>query len=113
MILRKSDGTILGVLHRPDGRFAPSGGALEDGETPEDAILRELAEEEITLINSDADWSSRIDLHFYVGYKVLSIWYLFLVDDVEIGESDEVIEAKLFRQDEDVWYLECGGALPL
>jgi len=104
VILRISDKAILGVLHRPDGKFAPPGGAVEDNETSADAILRELAEEEINLIGSDNNWGSRIHLHYYEGYKVLSIWYLFLVEEVELGDSEEIIEAKWIHQGENVWY---------
>ena len=53
IILRISDGAILGALHRPDGKYALPGGAIDDGEKAEDALIRELDEEKIHLIGSD------------------------------------------------------------
>ena len=39
MILRISDGAILGALHGPDGKYALPGGAIDDGEKAEDALV--------------------------------------------------------------------------
>ena len=87
IILRISDGAILGALHRPDGKYALPGGAIDDGETAEDALIRELDEEKIHLISSDENWRERIGVDYYEGYNELCLWYLFLVGGVEIGEG--------------------------
>ncbi len=104
LIIRKNDGAILGTLHREGGRFALPGGSIEDGESSIDAIGRELKEENITLVGSDNEWPNRIAVDYFDGYKELSIWNVFLVDDANVERCDENIETKWIKQDEDVWY---------
>jgi len=104
IILRVSDGAILGALHRPEGKYALPGGAIDDGEKAEDALIRELEEEKIHLIDSDENWRQRLGVDYYGGYNELCLWYLFLVGGVEIGESDENLDVKWIRQDEESWY---------
>ena len=104
IILRKKDGAILGALHRPDGSYALPGGAIDDGESAEDALQRELEEEGIRLIGSDEGWSERLGVDYYSGYNELCLWYIFLVDDAETQENEEILEWKWIRQDEDLWY---------
>ena len=102
VILRRKDGFLLGTLHRQDGRYALPGGTVEDGESTAQAVKRELAEENIILINPD--WDSRVAVDFYDGYRELSVWHIAIVDDAEIGFSEENVESKWLAQDEDVWY---------
>ena len=104
IIVRRSDGFILGALHRPDGCYAPPGGALDDGESAEDALIRELEEEGITLIEEDLKWRERLAVEYYQGYNELTLWYLFVVDGVELSENDELLDAKWFSQQENPWY---------
>ena len=104
IILRKKDGAILGALHRPDGNYALPGGAIDDGESAEDALQRELEEEGIRLIGSDEGWNERLGVDYYGGYNELCLWYIFLVDDAEAQENEEILEWKWIRQDEDLWY---------
>lgn len=104
LILRRSDGAILGTLHHKGGRLAPPGGAVDDGESPDQAVERELAEENIRLTDYSEAWRTRFDVSYFDGYKELSIWYVFDVEDAEIGECDENVLSRWVSQDEDVWY---------
>jgi 8-oxo-dGTP pyrophosphatase MutT (NUDIX family) len=104
IIIRRSDGNILGALHRPDGCYAPPGGALDEGESAEDALIRELEEEGISLIGDDLDWQGRLAVDYYPGHNELNLWYLFVVDGVDLSENDELLEVKWFSQNEDPWY---------
>lgn len=104
IIIRQEDGAILGTLHRKNGRYALPGGAVENNEKVEDAILRELQEENITLIDSDDGWRERITVDYYNGYQELSVWYLFVVRDTDVKPCEENIETKWIGQDEDAWY---------
>ena len=104
IILRKKDGAILGALHRPDGKYALPGGAIDDGESAEDALQREIEEEGICLIGSDERWSERLGVDYYGGYNELSLWYIFLVDDAETKENEEILDIKWIQQDDDLWY---------
>jgi len=104
IIVRREDGAILGTLHRKDGRYAFPGGAVEDNEKVEDAVLRELQEENITLMDSDKGWRERITVDYYHGYQELSVWYLFVVKDADIKPCEENFETRWISQNEDVWY---------
>ena len=104
IILRKKDGAILGALHRPDGKYALPGGTIDDGESAEDALQREIEEEGIRLIGSDEGWSERLGVDYYGGYNELSLWYIFLVDDAETEENEEILDIKWIQQDDDLWY---------
>ena len=104
IIIRRSDGAILGALHRQDGKYALPGGALDDGESAEDALIRELREEGISLIGNDQDWRNRIGVDYYSGYNELCLWYLFLVDGVELSENDELLDIRWINQSDDPWY---------
>jgi hypothetical protein len=104
MIVRKHDGALLGTLHQKASNYALPGGAFEEGEHAEETVIRELEEEKITLIGSDGRWKDRIAVDYYAGYRELSIWYVFLVEDAEIGVSDENVESRWVRQDDDIWH---------
>ncbi|MBN1265709.1 MAG: NUDIX domain-containing protein [Anaerolineales bacterium] len=102
IVVRRGDGCILGTLHRPNGKYALPGGALEDGESTLQAVQRELEEENFILMNPD--WDAGISVDYYDGYKELSVWHIVLVDNAEIGYSEENIESKWISQDEGLWY---------
>lgn len=104
LIIRRSDGCILGTLHRKGGKYALPGGAVEDGESLEDAVLRELDEENIHLSGKDDNWQEQIIVDYFKGYRSLAVWFLFVVDDAEIAECDENIETRWVAQQEHVWY---------
>lgn len=77
---------------------------MEDNEKVEDAILRELQEENIILMDSDDNWHERITVDYYHGYQELSVWYLFVVEDADVKPCEENIETRWVSQDEDAWY---------
>ncbi len=104
LIVRRGDGAILGTLHRKNGKFALPGGAIDDGESPAEAVERELHEENIQLVGGNDDWKTRIAVSYFEGYQELSVWHIFDVEDAFIGECDENILSRWVAQDEDVWY---------
>lgn len=104
IIVRRRDGAILGTLHHKGGKYALPGGAIDDGESAEEALLRELEEENITLIGSDDAWRERISVDYYAGYEELTVWYFFIVDDAAVGPCQETVETRWVNQHEDVWY---------
>jgi 8-oxo-dGTP pyrophosphatase MutT (NUDIX family) len=104
IIVRRRDGALLGTLHRHGGKYALPGGSVESGETPDQALMRELEEENIRLIGPDGKWKERLAVDYFQGDKSLNFWYLFMVDDVQLGENEEVIETRWFDQTQDVWY---------
>lgn len=104
LILRQSDGSILGTLHRKGGKYALPGGAAEDGEDLAETVMRELEEENIRLIGMHADWQENIIVDYFKGYRSFALWYLIPVDDAEIAPCDENIETRWVSQDEDAWY---------
>jgi 8-oxo-dGTP pyrophosphatase MutT (NUDIX family) len=104
IIVRRSDGALIGVVHHQNALCALPGGVLDDGESAEQAVARELGEENITLLGDDGGWRERMAVDYYSGYRELALWYVFVVDDADIGPCDETLEARWVRQDEDVWY---------
>lgn len=104
IILRREDGCLLGVLHRTDGHYAPPGGHMEPGESPEETVQRELEEENIRLIDSDIHWYDRIAVDYYPVTQTLNMWFIFLVEDVQVGESEETLDVRWLHQTQDVWY---------
>ena len=104
IIIRKHDGAILGTLHRPDGKFAPPGGFVDKGECASDTIQRELAEENIKLINAVNNWEQHLAVSYFSGYRSLDLWYVIIVEDAAYGPNDETVESRWFDQKEDVWY---------
>ncbi|MBN2043488.1 MAG: NUDIX domain-containing protein [Anaerolineales bacterium] len=104
VILRREDGALLGMLHRVDGKYAPPGGGMNKGESAEEALIRELAEEQIEIVGRDPKWRERMAVDYYDRHEELNIWYIFLADDVHIGYSNEWIDARWLNQTQDVWY---------
>jgi len=102
IVLRRTDGAILGTLHRLGGRFAFPGGAVEDGESTLATVQRELAEERIDLENPS--WSDHFVVDYFEAYRELSVWHIVLTDGAVIGESEENVQSRWVGQGEDVWY---------
>jgi len=104
LILRECNGAILGTRHHPGACFALPGGALEDGESSAQAIIRELDEENILLQEVQPDWRSQIDVDYFAGYGELSIWHLFIVKEADVRPSYENVVTRWIRPEENVWY---------
>ena len=104
LILRRKDGALLGTLHKPNGKYAPPGGAIKRGEEPEAVLLRELEEEKILLLNPDSKWQERLTVDYFHGKRSLNLWYLVMVDDVQLGEAEEFNDTRWLDQTQDVWY---------
>jgi len=104
VIVRRKDGAIIGTLHHQNGRYALPGGGTDDGENTEETIVRELHEENITLMGSDGDWRRRIITDYFHGYRELAVWYVFVVEDAVIESCEENVETRWVQQIEDVWY---------
>ena len=96
LILRRKDGALLGTLHNPKGKYAPPGVAIKRGEEPEEALLRELEEEKILLLNPDSKWRERLIVDYFHGKRSLNIWYLVMVDDVQLGEAEEFNDTRQY-----------------
>ena len=94
LIIRRVDGAILGTLHREGGRFALPGGSIEDGESSAEAVMRELTEENFSLVEPDGDWKNRIAVDYFDGSRLFSVWHIFHVENASIGESEENIESR-------------------
>lgn len=67
---------------------------IDDGENAEEALMRELEEENITLIESDGAWSERMSIDYHASYRELNVWYVFIVEDAVIGPCHETVESK-------------------
>lgn len=104
LIVRRKDSALLATLHNQGGRYALPGGAIDHGESPAEAVIRELREENIELVDNNNAWVSRVGVDYFDGYKELTVWYLFDVEDAVIGECDENVETRWFHQNEDVWH---------
>jgi 8-oxo-dGTP pyrophosphatase MutT (NUDIX family) len=104
IILRRKDGALLGALHRKNGKYALMGGSVEKGETPEHALIRELDEENVRLVDNLQGWENRLSVDYHDGDGSLNVWYIFIVDDVQLGENEEVLDTRWFDQTQDVWY---------
>lgn len=102
LIVRRKDGFIIGTLHHTNGKYALPGGAVENGESTEQAVRRELEEENFNLLNPL--WQSSVVVDYFDGYGELGVWHIIIVDDVKIGFSEENIESRWVSQGEDVWY---------
>jgi 8-oxo-dGTP pyrophosphatase MutT (NUDIX family) len=104
VIVRRRDGALLGVLHRQDGKYAPPGGHMDEGESPDLTLLRELEEERIRLIDMDEGWRANMVVDYFDGYRTLNIWYVVIVEDAQIGYSEEAVETRWLDQSQDLWY---------
>lgn len=104
LIVRREDGAILGTLHRKGGRFALPGGSIEDGESSAEAVMRELSEENIHLIEAGPSWEHRLGVDYFEGYHELSVWHIFDVENASIEISEENLLTRWVSQEEEVWY---------
>ena len=97
-----ADGTILLVRRRDNGRWAMPGGLAEIGQTPAEAVLRELWEEaglrgRVTRLLGVFDgrlWGSRSKVHL--------VHFVFAVacNDPEPSPGSEMLDARFFPIDQ-------------
>lgn len=107
ILIRRRDGAVLGVIHshRTDGKYTLPGGHVHDGESADGALMRELEEEGIRLVDADERWREKLVVDYYHATQTLNLWYLIMVDDASVsGLSDEVQEARWLDQSQSVWY---------
>ena len=69
VIVRRRDGALLGVLHRHDGSYAPPGGHMDQGESPDVTLMRELDEERVRLIDVDEKWRDNLVVDYFDGNR--------------------------------------------
>ena len=113
IIMRRADGAILGVRHGPTRKFALPGGGVDDGETPAQALRRELSEEGFTLIGAEEGWEDHFGVDYYAGYKELNVWFLITVEDAHMTPNPEIYEWQWVSQDDDPWYPGMGALILL
>lgn len=113
IIVRRVDGAILGVRHGPTRRAALPGGGVDDGETPAQALRRELSEEGFTLIGADDVWAERFGVDYYAGYKELNFWFLITVEEVQVTPNPEIFASQWVQQAENPWYPGMGTLIRL
>jgi hypothetical protein len=104
IIVRRKDGALLGVLHQLDDKFSTPGGEILADETPTQALTRILEEQSILLVDPDVRWESRMSVDFFRPANQLNIYYLFLVDEVRSGSSQQLVDVRWLDQSQDVWY---------
>ena len=113
ILVRRSDGAILGVRHGPKRMLALPGGGVDDGESPAQALRRELIEEGFTLIGADDAWETRFGVDYYAGYKELNFWFLITVDDAHMTPNPEIFAYQWVPQGENPWYPGMGALIGL
>ena len=113
ILVRRADGAILGVRHGPTRMMALPGGGVDDGETPAQALRRELSEEGFTLIGADDAWEARFGVDYYAGYKELNFWFLITVDDAHMTPNPEIFAYQWVQQNENPWYPGMGALIRL
>jgi len=104
LIVQRSDGAMLGMVHHPGAAYALPGGLIDDGESAEQAVLRELAEENVRLEGLRDGWQGKLFTDYYHGYRALNLWYVMAVEGAEFGMNPETVETRWVAQDEDVWH---------
>lgn len=104
ILIRRNDGAFLGVLYDQKDKYALPGGLIEDKESADNAILRILEESRIILVGSDKKWRDRLSVDYFHGFRSLSLWYIFMVDDVQLGTTSLAKELRWLDQSQDVWY---------
>ncbi len=104
LIVRKRDGAILGMQHHKGARYALPGGHVEDGESAEEALLRELKEENVSLEGMQSNWQEQLAVDYFDGYRELALWYVIVVEDGIAADNNETIDNRWIAQDEDVWH---------
>ena len=103
IIIRRKDGALLGVLNNADHKYEAPGEPIAAGETPAEALLRLFEKRHFLMVDSDVRWENRMSVDFSQNVNQLDIYYIFLVDDVRVGGSTEIMEVRWLDQTQDVW----------
>ncbi len=104
IVIRRRDGALLGQLFYNDRKYQLPGGFILDGESAAGAIWRILEESNLLLIDDDQWWQDRVAVDYHPENKALHLWYLFMVDDVQVGDNEAVDETRWLDQSQDVWH---------
>lgn len=101
VIISADDGRLLVGRHADSGRWSPIGGAIELGETPEDAAIREAREETGCSIEIDRLLTVVGGTRYRVTYAnddeveyVISIYAAHVVAGEPCPDGDEVLELR-------------------
>jgi 8-oxo-dGTP diphosphatase len=98
-VVRDARGRVLLVRRADDGRWAMPGGWVDPGETPEQAVVREVAEETGLRVSAP--------MLLHTKGRPASVHYTFgcELDGGELRTSDESLEAAFVSPDEiDQWH---------
>lgn len=104
IILRRNDGALLGAMYNGKTKFNLPGGIVEDGDRPDRSMVKELEEIKIILLGADDKWRDRLSVDYFPLKRALNMWYIFLVDDVQLGDNIDIYELRWLDQTQDVWY---------
>jgi len=106
-VVRDGTGGLLFVQHRDDGRWAPPGGMIEPGETPADAVVREVWEETGLLVVPERVLAVYGGPQFVVRYPngdetqyVSTIFSCTVRSGIPRGDGAETLAARYFPEPE-------------
>jgi 8-oxo-dGTP diphosphatase len=98
-LVRDARGRVLLVRRADDGRWAMAGGWVDPGETPERAVVREVAEETGLRVSAPRPLHTKqrpASVHYTFGCKL---------DGGDLRTSDESLEVAFVSPDEiDQWH---------
>ena len=105
-LVRDARGRVLLVRRADDGRWAMPGGWVDPGETPEQAVVREVAEETGLRVSAP-----RL---LHTEQRAASVHYTYgcNLDGGDLRTSDESLEVAFVSPDEiDQWHTDHQGRL--
>jgi 8-oxo-dGTP diphosphatase len=104
-VVRDAAGGLLLVQHRDDGRWATPGGMIEPGETPADAVVREVWEESGLLVVPERVLAVYGGAAFVVRYPngdesqyVSTVFACAVCSGAPRGDGAETLAARFFAE---------------